>query len=171
MRHRIKQNESDNPDNDELKLPDDEMNQQSKIITRNRVQLGRLFGRFGSAQNKFTISSVNKSTSSIVTSGSDTRMDVIYEYMAKSNAITIDEISSFVNYIKLEEYDTESIFDDVGVADKEKSNILCCIKSQLFENNLHNYIKYKLGIVCFNLYFYFVTYYFDINTFSFGKFV
>ena len=125
------------------------MNKQSKIITRNRVQLGRLFGRFGSNQNKFTISSVNKSTSSIVTSGSQTRMDVIYKHLSEFNNIANDEVLNLVQLVKMEHYDTESLFNDVGDGAQENSNILRSTKSQIFGHTLYQYIKYKIGIMYF----------------------
>ena len=55
LRHRTVQNKMNNRNDDELDSTDDKMNEQSKIINRNRVELGRLFGRFGTEHNGYDL--------------------------------------------------------------------------------------------------------------------
>ena len=66
---------------DELNCIDDNLNERSKTMNKNRDELAELFDRFGSKHNKFTISAINKSPTSMTTAGSDTTMDLIYTTM------------------------------------------------------------------------------------------
>ena len=148
------QNQMNSNENDEESFIDHKMSEQRKIINRNRIKLGRLFGRFASENNKFTITTTNKTISSIIetTKGNDTRMDIIYAYLFESPGITNKEVLSLVKLIKVEQYDTESLFYDVDEDDNEKSNILCSMKSEIFRHTLYRYVKHKIGIIVCYLY-------------------
>ena len=79
-------------------------------------------------------------------------MDIIYKYLSESSAITNEEVLTLVELVEEEQYDTESVFDDVGEDGKEKSNILNGLQSEITITALHQYIKHKIGI---NIYIYY----------------
>ena len=122
---------------DEFSLFEDQKNDQGSMVERNRMGLARLFHRYGFRNNKFTIAAIDKSLSSIIITGGDTRMDIIYQHLVRSNDVSNDDIFDFVKYIGMEQYDTESLFDDIG--DEEQSGML---------NNKIRNIKKCFIIIC-----------------------
>jgi len=71
-------------------------------------------------------------------------MDIIYQYIEKTDGVTKEEVVELIKYIESEKYDTDSLFYDV----KESiltSNI-CKSRSQIFSNTLYQYIKHLQGI-------------------------
>ena len=85
------------------------MNDENKIILKNRKKFGRFFGQFRNESNEFTIQSVGKAHSSTADKvNHEPIMYQIYKYMSCTPDTSLVETYRFKSYIDLEESDTES---------------------------------------------------------------
>ena len=134
--------------NDKWKCRDVRFKNQRKQIDTARNKMSRFFDRFDDTSNKFLVSTLQKSGTE-----SDTVIDHIIAYLGKIDEILITQLNKFVQFIKDEGFDTDSIYDDVSQI--SSSNIIneCCTdsSSSIFAASLCDYARQNQCSVIFSL--------------------
>ena len=70
---------------------------------------------------------------------------MIYQYMEETEGVTKEELGRFIDYVKTEKYDTDSLFYDIKDSNISSSNILltvCSSKTSIFNNTIYQYINH-----------------------------